>query len=220
MKEKKKRNKLLTWISSIIFVLITAVCGAIIFFNFTHTYHSVVGPSMTPTLNTRGNNDGVFVSKIKKYTYGDIIVVNKNFGKEGLEEKFVIKRLIALEGDKIKIDFIEENYRVLLIKSGEQEPVVLEEEYLLGDYSSNSDLFIKFNNTIKEQGYTLDERGYFEIPENQIFYLGDNRSFGCEDCSTYGAMEKGAVIGKVDYIIYEEKNHVGQIISQFFGCGR
>lgn len=220
MEEKKKKNKLLTWISSIIFVLIIVICGIIIFFNFTHTYHTVIGPSMTPTLNTHGNNDGVFVSKIKSYTYGDIIVVNKNYGKEGLEEKFVIKRLIALEGDKIKVEQIENNYRVLLIKSGELETVVLEEEYLLGDFSSNADLFIKFYKMIVDYSYILDENGFFEIPEGQIFYLGDNRSFGCEDCSTYGAMSKGAVIGKVDYIIYEEKNHVGQIISQFFGCER
>ena len=219
VEKAKKEHTLLKVISLIFFCLIIAICSVIIFFNFTHTYHDVVGPSMQPTLNMT-TTDAVFVSKIKSWGRGDIIVANRNYGIEGGSEKLVIKRVIALSGDKIKVELIEDEYKIVLIKAGSDQSEVLNEPYLLGDYSTNASLFNKFNKMVKEQALVLDQDGFLLIEEGKLFYLGDNRAEGCIDCSNYGPMPKEAVRGKVDYIIYGQKNVVGQIIKQFFGWGK
>ena len=216
---KKKKNKVVKIISIVAFILLVAICGVIIFFNVSHEYYLVVGPSMTPTLNNgigdiNGSKDGVFVSKIKGYTRGDIIVLNRNYGT-GQEEKDVIKRVIAIEGDKIKVALINNEYRIVMIYAGETNFVVLEEDYLL-NYDGNEVLFNNFNNMIQTMGYIKDPFGFIQIQEDSIFCLGDNRTNSI-DSATYGAVSEQAVIGKVDYIIYDNKNIVGQVIGQVFG---
>lgn len=215
----KKKHKVLKILSIILFAILFAVCGVIIFFNVTHSYYLVVGPSMIPTLNegvvsVNESKDGVFVSKIKEYTRGDIIVLNRNYGTNE-EKKDVIKRLIAIEGDKIKVSTYKGEYRIIMVYAGETEMVVLDESYL-PDYSVNQVLYNNFNNMVNNMGYETDRLGFLEIPEGMIFCLGDNRE-NSVDSSTYGLVMREAVIGKVDYIIYNNENVIGQVIKQFFG---
>ena len=65
----------------------------LIYFNVTHEYHQVKGLSMTPTLNNYSaqekTHDSVFVSKVKKYKRGDIVVIDKdNDGKNLIIKRF------------------------------------------------------------------------------------------------------------------------------------
>lgn len=216
----KKKNKFLKALLGILLAIAVFVCGVIIYFNVTHNYYVVYGPSMSPTLNNgiidvNESKDGVFVSKVKSYTRGDIIVLDKNYGIEGETERFVIKRLIAIEGDKINVILYDGNYRISLIKAGESEPVLLEEEYLL-DYSVNQKLYINFNAMINELSLQTDESGYITIPENNVFIIGDNRN-NSADSSTYGPKHEESVVGKVDYIAYGNTDIYLQVIKQFFG---
>lgn len=218
VKQKNKGNLVLKIFLKVLVVLLCAVCAVIIFFNLTHSYFKVYGPSMAPTLNAGVEDpsqcvDGVFVSKIKSYTRGDIVVVSRQ--DENSEQKFVIKRIIAIAGDKIKIEEVNGENRVVLIKAGETEREVLEENYL-SDYSVNEYLLTVFNNMIQNGRRTLDENGFLEIEEGYIFYLGDNRAKS-KDCSNYGPVKKENVVGKVDYIVYGNTNMYGQVIQQFFG---
>ena len=218
--KSKKQNKFLKALSGVVFVLFVAICGTLIYFNVTHEYFIVYGPSMTPTLNKgildeEGTIDSVFVSKVKQFTRGDIIVANRNYGIEGESAKYVIKRVIALEGDKLKIDIVDGNYRIILIKNGEEKQEILEEPYL-DNYSINSSIKSGFDFLIQEYSIVLDENGFYEIPEQSVFYMGDNRR-NSKDCLTYGAKNINAVVGKVDYIIYGGENPYGQVIQQFFG---
>lgn len=96
--------------------------------------------SMVPTLNV---GDRLFVTRVynlEKLKRGDIIV----FYSEELQDS-LIKRLIGLPGDKIKI----ESGKVFV--NGEE----LHEEYI-GAEDNN------FN-------------GEYEVPEGKYFFLGDNR---------------------------------------------
>ena len=151
---KNKKNKILKTLKIILFVLLLSICSIVIFFNVTHEYFVVYGPSMTPTLNQGVFSedqtvDSVFVSKIKSYTRGDIIVTNRNYGVEGESAKYVIKRIIALAGDKIKIKEQDGYNRIVLIKSGETEEGLVDEPYLL-DYSINMNLLTGFENMVNK----------------------------------------------------------------------
>ena len=217
VKQKKKGNLAVKIILRVLLAIFCVVCVFFIFFNVTHSYFRVYGPSMAPTLNKNETLeseciDGVFVSKIKSYSRGDIIVAKREAGESF---KFVIKRIIAISGDKIKIEEIDGVNRVVLIKDGEEESIVLEEEYL-NDYSVNEYLFNSFNNMVQNGFYTLDENGFLEIEEGYVFYLGDNRKKS-KDSSVYGPVKKENIVGKVDYIIYNNTNMYGQVIGQIFG---
>lgn len=220
--QKKKKPMWLKILFGSLLSLAIFVCSVVIYFNFTHSYYVVYGPSMAPTLNTEhiGTNDfvdGVFVSKVKSYTRGDIIVLNKNYGtSEG--ERFVIKRLIAIGGDKIAVKQHLGEYRIFLIENGKNEVTILEEEYLL-NYDVNEKLFNNFYIMTATLGIEIDANGYITIPENSVFVLGDNRN-NSTDSSSYGPKPKEAVVGKVDYVVYGNKNMYWQVIEQFFGWAK
>ena len=215
--QEKKQNKILKIIGQIFGTIFVVLCFLIIFFNLSHEYHVISGASMTPTLNENSTVDGVFVSKIKGYTRGDILVVNKGEKDINGQDIFVIKRLIALSGDKITVKEINGEYRIVLIYSGQEEQVVLDEPYLDG-YAQNSTLYSKFNSMLQEKNYDIDESGFFTIPDGEIFYLGDNRIIS-QDSSTYGSKKQSLVVGVVDYIIYGNTNPYLQVIQQIFGGG-
>lgn len=213
-KTNTKSNKALKIFTSIIGGLFFAICAIVILFNITHEYHVVTGSSMEPTLNN-GSTDGVFVSKIKSLQRGDIIVANKGEKDTNGKDIFVIKRLIAIGGDKIKISQIDGRCRIILILNGTEEQVVLDEPYLL-NYSVNNFLKDRFSNMVDNCNLQLDDNGFLQIAQDEVFYLGDNRTVS-NDCSVYGPKKRELVVGKVDYIAYGNTHAYWQVIKQVFG---
>lgn len=118
----------------------------------------VSGPSMNQTLY---NGEELLMRKIDedhKAQRGDVIVVNVrryNFPpKDGESTEFLIKRLIAIEGDRVRCtDGILE-----ICYAGTDEFVVLDEPYA---YYSNA----------KEYDF-----GEYRIGVGEVFFLGDNRN--------------------------------------------
>ena len=212
-------KKVLSRIGFVLGIIIIAVCAVIIFFNFTHIYYNVLGPSMSPTLNngvSRSDEciDGVMVSKIKSFTCGDIIVIDKNETDIDGNEKYVIKRLIAEGGDKITVKKVDGYYRIIIIKAGSSESELLQEQYIT-DLSINENLYTKFQNLISGGNVNVDGE-YLVVGDDEVFYLGDNRA-NSTDCSVYGPVKRSFVVGKVDYIIYGNTNAYVQVLKQFFG---
>ena len=212
--EQKKGIKLLKIIAQIMGAIFVVICAITIFFNVTHEYHMVEGSSMYPTLNYSGK-DGVFISKIKSYTRGDIIVTKKGIKNANGQDVFVIKRLIAIGGDKITVRKVDERYRIVLIYANTDTEIILEEPYL-ESYSVNEVLGRKFFNMIEKCSLEIDSDGFLLLGEDEIFYLGDNRPVS-EDCSSYGPNKRNNVVGKVDYIAYGGTNIYCQVIKQAFG---
>ncbi len=124
------------------------LCMLIIFTAFTFFFRlvQVSGDSMYPNLY---DQDKIIISNFL-YTpdYGDIIALNK----ETAEEESMIKRVIALPGDTIMIDFdshiITVNGKVIYEKYKVTEPITEK-----GDFT-----------------YPL------VVPEDSVFVLGDNRN--------------------------------------------
>ena len=212
-----------------LFIFFMLICAAVVIFNFIHIGTPVVGESMAPTLNGYNDSelfDTVYINKYSGYTNGDIIVI-QNPENNSNANKYVVKRLIAKGGDKISIvrtynSGTNATYAIQLIKKGSKTPEILKENYL----EANSTLYysyVEFQRLIGKNnlkgGQVVNVGGvlYLEIFEDYIFYMGDNRSSeaSSKDCLEYGPVEKNKVVGKVDIIVYESKNHFNQILNHY-----
>lgn len=123
------------------------ICMTVIFIAFTFFFRlvTVSGDSMNPTLNT---NDKIIISILYTPDYGDIIAISKR--EAGTES--MIKRVIALPGDTVMIDFDTH----LISVNGK----VIHESYSVTEPISEAGDFI----------YPLT------VPEDSVFVLGDNRN--------------------------------------------
>lgn len=127
----------------------------------------VVGDSMNSTLQ---DGQRLFVLRQaylgdKNPEYKDIIVVDADFFGE---QKKIIKRVIATEGQSLKI----EGSNVYV------DGKLLEEDYINEIMSPEWDIEIK------------------EIPENKVFIMGDNRNYS-GDSRHIGLIDESDIYGKV-----------------------
>ncbi len=114
----------------------------VVLFTFCFRVAGVVGTSMEPTLS---NGDRLILkAHFYEPSYGDIVVVNR------YTDEPLIKRVIAVEGDTLRID--AETGAVY------RDGVMLNETYI--------------------KGVTLlkDMTGEVTVPQGYVFLMGDNRS--------------------------------------------
>lgn len=158
------------WIRCILF----AISIVVICLTFVFRLVDVEGSSMDDTLSTK---DKVIVTNLF-YTPadGDIIVIS-----HGAEyAKPIIKRVIATEGQTIKLDY--ENDKIIV------DGVVLEEPYI-GDSTFGGNFG---DNKIPEV-----------VPEGKVFVMGDNRSVSLDSRSTeIGLIDVENVIGKAQFVAF------------------
>lgn len=158
-------------IISLILILLTVIVVAA--FSITHKSSryinvEVVGRSMEPTLHSgeklTANND---TSSIKR---GDIIIFKSQ--QEGEEGKILIKRVIGMPNEKIRI----ENEKVLINDKIISEPYIKE----------------KMNSTV-DKTQPID----FIIPPDSYYVMGDNRN-NSNDSRSFGAVPIKAILGKIN----------------------
>ena len=140
-KEVREITDLYDWLQCIVSALVTCI----LLFTFVARTCGVVGPSME---NTLYEGERLIISNLF-YTpqRGDIVI----FRKDSFRDEPIVKRIIALEGQTVDIDFIAGAVYV----DGER----IEEDY------------------IKELTYrSLDFEGEITVPEGCVFVLGDNRN--------------------------------------------
>lgn len=185
------------------------------YFCITHTCYTVDGESMLPTIQSE--NQGAYVRLGSNGTHGDIIVCYNS------EHTRLIKRLIALSGDKVGYYLNSETgfYEILVIYKNTQTPVILQEDYVeikQGNQTSYNNLITKnlSNKTFEEIEYQSQLIQLLVIPEDHFFALGDNRAVS-RDCSTYGALPAEFMIGKVDLIINYDYTQIFIIMGYLFG---
>lgn len=156
--------KLLFDIVSIIVPAIVAVC---IVFTFCFRTAGVDGSSMNPTLT---NGDRLIITAgIGKITNGDIVVSSQPNDLE----KTLIKRVIAVEGQTIDIDF---NAGVVYVDG-----VALDEPY-----------------TAAPTRESLDFDGPITIPRGYVFLMGDNRNRSTDSRSNQiGLIDRDYIMGKM-----------------------
>ena len=170
-KQTAKGRDLYEWVQS----LVGSVLVVVAIFTFVIRMMGVDGHSM---LNTLQHGDRLLVVNsmlYHDYKYGDIVILRKN---GVFDDDPIVKRVIALEGQTVDIDFAEG----IVYVDGE----ALEEDY------------------IREPTYTAEGTEFpLTVPEGSIFVMGDNRN-GSSDSRDYrlGTVDTRYVIGKAAFLIF------------------
>ena len=170
-KQTAKGRDLYEWVQS----LVGSVLVVVAIFTFVIRMMGVDGHSM---LNTLQHGDRLLVVNsmlYHDYKYGDIVILRKN---GVFDDDPIVKRVIAVEGQTVDIDFTEG----IVYVDGE----ALEEDY------------------IREPTYTAEGTEFpLTVPEGAIFVMGDNRN-GSSDSRDYrlGTVDTRYVIGKAAFLIF------------------
>jgi len=170
-KEAVNTNKeIYEWIQCIVIALICCV----LIFVFAARVIDVVGRSMVPTLE---DGDKIIITRlVREYKAGDIVVLRK----DTFREEPIVKRIIAVEGQTIDIDF--DNGIVYVDGVALDEPYVNELTYDREDFETY-------------------ERP-LEIPEGCVFVMGDNRNNSTDSRrATIGCVDTRYIMGKVVFRI-------------------
>jgi signal peptidase I len=157
-----------SWLDSVIFALI------VIFVVFTALFRvvGVNGRSMVPTLH---NGDWLAVRAINThYERGDIVVITQ---PNKLNEP-LIKRIVAVAGDKLDINFAEGTVKV--------NDKVINEPYIAEPTNRMFDVAFPVT-----------------VPEGCVFVMGDNRNDSLDSRSTVvGFIDTRYLLGKADLRLY------------------
>ena len=218
---KKQKRSILSIIASVILsVLLVPLIfsvGVMFYCNSTLDYYPISGTSMQPLLNPNDTNeDYVYVTKdTSNITYNDIIIYKRDLGNE---ERTVIKRVIAMAGDNFMIKQTDGGQFAIFIQHSGQGEFILVEENFVQDKNVYQSMYAEFYELGSGKTFLFDDDGnrYLHIEDDEIFYLGDNRT-GSTDCLDYGAQKTKNLIGEVVYIIHKNTNRVWQILVQMFG---
>lgn len=153
--------------------LIVALIICVVFFAFFVRIIDVVGTSMNPTLN---NSDKMLVSGLLyKPKVGDVVVFKKD---EYNPNKALVKRVIAIEGQEINIDF---DKGIVYIDG---QPI--QEDYI-AELTKTKEDFI----------------GPKTVPEGCVFVMGDNRNMSTDSRKTeIGMVDTRLILGKAYMVIY------------------
>ncbi len=133
--------------------------------------------SMESTLH---ENDYLFVNRQAYLTadhpdYGDIIVFQSHIQRDdGKGEKLLIKRVVGVENDVIDI------HDGVVYRNGK----ALEEPYT-------------------KEGYTEGDISNYNVPENEVFVMGDNRRVSLDSRSSeVGTVSEDSIVGKAFIRLY------------------
>lgn len=154
--------------------LVSSVLAVVLVFTFAVRLIGVEGHSMVPTLQ-EGDRLLVQVGLLAgEYRAGDIVVLRK----QGFMDEPIVKRVIAVAGQTVDIDFSTGVVRV----DGE----MLNEPYI-------NEL------TFREEGMEFP----LTVPEDAIFVMGDNRNHSDDSRnSRLGTVDTGYVIGKAVFLLF------------------
>ena len=167
-KKRPAGAELFEWLQ----MVLVCVLGAVMAFNLVVRLSVVDGQSMDPTLE---HGELMLVWSLG-YTpgQGDIVIINKTTANF-LHEQAIVKRVIAVGGQSVDIDYGEGV--VYVDGKALKEDYILEEMYLPGNpYMQGT---------------------HFEVPEGEVFVLGDNRN-GSTDSrdERLGSIDEGYILGR------------------------
>lgn len=178
------KQELYDWIETLTSVLVFVI----LLFTFFFMVIGVSGSSMYPTLH---DQDLMLVQRIG-YTprQNDVVILRK----ESFSEQAIVKRVIAVGGQEVEIDYEANTIYV--------DGVALEEDYLNFDNSGPGDLASVYGEDYmcQREGMTYQD---IIVPEGCIFVMGDNRN-GSTD-SRYpelGWVDTRYVIGRAVSVFY------------------
>lgn len=188
-KIKKIFFTIIDWFTILpICIVITVFC-----FSYLFIITPVSGDSMLPNIE---NGEHVFVSYNEKIDRGKVVIleVNPTDNFDVTDEKYYIKRIIGLPGDKVTWT-LSENSRKGILKINDE---VYEEKYFENGADCSRNAFLgEFKYKIKEEDKVLEKTTYV-IPDGYYFVMGDNRS-NSHDSRDIGLIPATNIIGVAKY---------------------
>ena len=155
------------WLQMLTFVLV----GVVLVFTFLGMVIGVSGTSMYPTLH----NQDIMVIQRVGYTpaQGDVVVLRK----DSFLEEAIVKRVIAVAGQEVEIDYDANTVYV--------DGVALDEPYI---NQEDEDVMVERSGMVYRE---------FTVPKGCIFVMGDNRN-GSTDSryAELGMVDTGYVLGR------------------------
>ena len=168
-KEKQKRSELYEWVQA----LVCTVLAAVVLFTFVVRVVVVDGESMRETLQDRDILLALCDPLCGTYEAGDIVVLSKENFENGDP---IIKRVVAVEGQTVDIDFSAG----IVFVDGK----ALEEDY------------------IREPTWTPEGLEFpVTIPAGHVFVLGDNRNNSSDSRHRdLGPIDQRMILGKAVFL--------------------
>lgn len=183
IKSRKKRTALHA-VYDYLEVFCYALAAMMVLFLFVFRLVTVDGDSMRTTLT---NGDKLIISNLF-YTpeTGDIVVINPE--NHGDADEPIIKRVIATEGQTVRIDF--ENWAVYV------DGVKLDEPYIQDMMEIEKQ---RWGEETPMDGTNVPKyKKEFTVGDNKVFVMGDNRNNSKDSRSReYGEMGVNRILGKV-----------------------
>lgn len=181
---KKEERNVKEFIFDWLEILVHAIIAVVICFSFLFRIATIDGPSMNDTLY---HGEKVIITNLfYEPKVGDIVVISRN--KENsiftMNENNtpIIKRIIALEGQTVRIDF--------------EEGIVYVDEIALDE---------PYTRTPTNAKYDIDFSTPQMVPEGCVFVLGDNRNESLDSRSSqigeYGMVDTRYILGHAIYRI-------------------
>ena len=149
-KERASNYRFFAWL----LMICLSIIGLRVYWNKTFAGVVVDGTSMNQTLQNKEKLLMRYTSPLTDLKHGDVIVVDVSDYEECGDVEYLIKRLIAMEGDKVKC----EDGQVYVWYYNTEGYVALDEPYAY---------------------YYADKESYdfaeYTVRSGEIFFLGDNR---------------------------------------------
>jgi signal peptidase I len=161
--------------------LVVALIAIVLIFTFVGRIIGVKGSSMYPTLH---NGDMMLVRSIGyRPQQGDVVVLTK----ESFLSEAIVKRVIAVGGQTVRIDYEENKVYV--------DGVALEEDY------------INFEDLDPMDEKPAEYISEVTVPEGSIFVMGDNRNRSSDSRDpNLGLVDERYVIGGVVCVLFPWSN--------------
>lgn len=156
-------------------IITTAFALFVVMFLFVVQIHEVRGDSMLPNFH---DNEYVLTDKVtyhfREPQRGEIVI----FKAPPKPRDEYIKRLIALPGEKIRV----QNNQITIYNEEHPEGFVLQEDYLAPGTVSAGKTAIPPNTKVA-------------VPDNEFVVMGDNRG-ASSDSRSWGPVKKGLIVGR------------------------
>lgn len=176
------KNEILEWFESFVFAMLIVQLVFIFIFRIV----MVDGRSMN---NTLSDGDRLIMTHVN-YTpeRDDVVVVDSDAAG-----KILIKRVIGIEGDKIKIDYTNNH-------------VYVNDQQISNEHIKE----IMIDNGYFDRTYMTENGVYeYEVPENCVFVMGDNRN-DSKDSRSIGYVPEESIMGKAVFRIFP-LNQLGKV---------
>lgn len=166
------KSKIVQFVYDTASIIYTAVIIIMVVFTFFIRVAGVIGPSMIPTLH---DGDKLIVSAyVKNPQQGNVIIITQ---PNAFNEP-IVKRIIALPGQVVDIDF---NKGIVFVDG-----TLMRETYVNGTTTDKFDIDFPLT-----------------VPEGKVFVMGDNRHHSTDSRSSQiGFVDEDYILGKVIGRVY------------------